>query len=113
MGSNLRINGHACTVLGVAPPDFLGQSPMIFPADLWVPVSVDAAVAPELADNALERRSLKMFHVVGRLQPGVTEARVEAELDAVTRQLEREYSDPQRDRPGQRVQLVPGGKIAP
>lgn len=113
IGSTLRINGHACTVLGVAARDFLGASPMIFPADLWMPVSVDAAVAPELADNALERRSLKMFHVVGRLQPGITAARVEAELDAVTRQLEQEYADPQRNRPGQRVQLVPGGKMAP
>jgi hypothetical protein len=34
IGRTLRINGHACVVLGVAPPDFLGQSPMIFPADL-------------------------------------------------------------------------------
>ena len=113
IGSTLRINGHACAVLGVAARDFLGASPMIFPADLWMPVTVDAAVAPELADNALERRSLKMFHVVGRLQPGIATARAEAELDAVTRQLEQVYSDPQRDRPGQRVQLLPGGKMAP
>jgi predicted permease len=113
IGSTLRINGHACTVRGVAPPDFLGASPMIFPADLWMPVTMDSAVAPELADNALERRSLKMFHVVGRLQPGITAARAEAELDAVTRQLEQTYSDPQRNRPGQRVQLVPGGKMVP
>ena len=113
IGSTLRINGHSCTVRGVAQPDFLGASPMIFPADLWMPVFVDAAVAPELADSALERRNLKMFHMVGRLQPGTTMARAEAELDAVTRQLEQAYSDPQRDRPGQRVQLVPGGKMAP
>ena len=54
-----------------------------------------------------------MFHVVGRLQPGISMARVETELDAVTRQLEQEYADPQRNRPGQRVQLVPGGRIVP
>ena len=110
IGSTIRINGHACTVRGVAPADFQGQSPMIFPADLWMPVTVDAALAPELADHALERRNLKMFHVVGRLQQGVSVARVETELDAVTRQLEQEYADPQRNRPGQRVQLVPGRK---
>jgi macrolide transport system ATP-binding/permease protein len=113
IGSTLRINGHACTVLGVAPQDFLGVSPMIYPADLWMPVSVDAAVAPELAGDALERRGMKMFHVVGRMQPGISAARVEAELDAVTRQLEQTYSDPERNRPGQRVQLVPGGKMTP
>ena len=70
-------------------------------------------MAPELADHALERRNLKMFHVVGRLQPGISPARVETELDAVTRQLEQEYADPQRNRAGQRVQLVPGGRIVP
>ena len=113
IGSTLRINGHACIVRGVAPPDFTGQSPMIYPADLWMPVSVDAAVAPELADHALERRNLKMFHVVGRLQPRISTARVETELDAVTRQLEQEYADPQRNRTGQRVQVVPGGRIVP
>ena len=56
IGSTLRINGQSCTVRGVAPADFQGQSPMIFPADLWMPLTVDAAVAPELADHALERR---------------------------------------------------------
>ena len=113
IGSTLRINGHACTVIGVAAPDFLGASPMIYPADLWMPVTVEPAVAPELSGNALDRRSLKMFHVVGRLQPGIATARVESELDAVARQLEQEYSDPQRNRPGQRVRVLPGGRVVP
>ena len=113
VGSTLRINGQPCTVRGVAPADFQGQSPIIFPADLWMPVTVDAAVAPELADHVLERRNVKMFHVVGRLQPGISMGRVETELDAVTRQLEQEYADPQRNRPGRRVQLVPGGRMVP
>ncbi|PYT22387.1 MAG: hypothetical protein DMG57_35375 [Acidobacteria bacterium] len=52
-------------------------------ADLWLMVSVDARLAPELAGNALERRDLTMFQVVGRLRPGVTEARAAAALDAV------------------------------
>lgn len=112
-GSTLRINAHACTVIGVAPPDFLGASPMIYPADLWMPVTVDAAIAPELGGNALERRGLKMFHVVGRLQHGISTARVEAELDAVARQLEQTYSDPGRALPGPRVVLIPGGKMTP
>ncbi len=48
--------GHPCTVIGVGPKYFLGASPMKFVADLWMPLSAGGRVAPELADNALERR---------------------------------------------------------
>ena len=113
IGKTLRINGHACTVIGVAPKEFLGASPMIFAADLWMPVTVEGRVVPELADHALERRNLTMFHVAGRLKPGITPARAEAELDTVARQLEQAFGDGDRERPGRRVQLVPGGKILP
>jgi predicted permease len=113
IGKTLRINGHACTVIGVAPREFLGASPMIFAADIWMPVTVEGRVVPELADNALERRNLTMFHVAGRLKPGITPARAEAELDTVARQLEQAFGDADRERPGRRVQLVPGGKILP
>jgi predicted permease len=70
-------------------------------------------VAPELADHALERHDAAIFHMVGRLQPGVPTARAEAALDAVARQLEQEYGDPDRDQKGRRVTLLPGGKLLP
>jgi len=109
----VRINGQPATVIGVAPKGFEGASPALFVAELWVPVSVSAAVAPELAGDALERRDLTMFQVIARLRPGVTEDRAEAALDAVARKLEQDYGDPDRDRPGRRVLLLPGGKILP
>jgi len=113
IGKALRINGHPCTIIGVGPKDFLGASPMVYVADLWMPIWVDARVAPELADDVLERRDLTRFHVIGRLRPGVSEARAEAALDAVARQLEREYGDPDRDQKGRRVALGAGGKMLP
>src|SRR6185295_4246035 len=73
----------------------------------------EGRVVPELADNALERRNLTMFHVAGRLKPGITPARAEAELDTVARQLEQAFADGDRERPGRRIQLVPGGKLLP
>jgi hypothetical protein len=45
VGKTLSMNGHACTILGVGPKDFLGASPLVFYADLWMPVWVDAQVA--------------------------------------------------------------------
>ncbi len=113
IGQTLRVNGHVCTIVGVGPRDFVGASPMVFAADLWMPVSTDPRVAPELADNALERRDVAKFHVAGRLQAGVTAARAEAELDAVARQMEQEDGDPDWNRKGRRVSLLPGGKVIP
>ena len=113
IGKTLRINGHPSTVIGVGPKEFLGASPALFVADLWLPVSVAARVAPELADNALERRDLTMFQVVGRLRPGITEAAAEAELDAVAQQLAQSYGEADKDQRGRRVLLVSGGKGLP
>lgn len=113
VGRTLRINGQSCTVIGVGPKDFLGACPGYFAADVWMPVSVPARLAPELADNALEQRDLTMFQVVGRLRPGITADRAEAALDAVARQMERDYGGADRERGGRRVLLVPGGKVLP
>lgn len=113
IGKALRINGQPATVIGVAPDDFLGASPLLFPADLWMPVSVGGGIAPELADSALERRDVAMFFVVGRLRSGITIPRAEAELDAVARQLERDVVDADSAQKGRRILLVEGGKLLP
>jgi len=113
LGRALRINGQPCTIIGIAPNTFQGASPMVYTADLWLPVSTDARTAPELAGNILERHDVPIFHVVGRLRPGIAPARAEAELDTLARQLEIEYGDPDRSQPGRRVKILPGGKVLP
>lgn len=113
VGRTLRVNGHACTVIGVGPKEFLGASPMIFVADLWLPLSAGERVAPELAGNALERRDRTMFHVVGRLRPGVTALRAEAEMDAVARQLMQSYGEEDKTQKGRLVRLTTGGRLVP
>lgn len=112
-GKALRINGHPCSVVGVAPDEFLGASPLLFPADLWMHVSAGREITPELAENALERRDVPMFFVVARLQPGVGRAAAEAELDAVARQFDADRIPAGPARQERRVQLVEGGKLLP
>ncbi len=112
-GKTLRINGQPVTIVGVAPNDFLGASPFLFPADIWMPVSAAGGVAPELADHALERRDANMFFVVGRLRPGVTSARAEGELEGVARQFEQERVNLDSNSKERRVLLVEGGKLFP
>jgi hypothetical protein len=113
VGKTLRINGQPCTVIGVGRKEFRGASPGLFPADVWLPVSVDARVAPELAHDALERRDLTMFQVTVRMRPGVTVGRAQAALNAVAQELADYYGDPDRDQKGPRVALVSGGKTMP
>jgi len=113
IGRALGVNGHPATVIGVAPEKFLGGSPALFGADIWLPMSVGEAIAPELSDNALTRRDVTLFRVVGRLQPGVTAGRAEAALDAITQQLEQDNGEKQSKRKGRRVFLVDGGKLLP
>jgi predicted permease len=114
VGKALRINGQLATVIGVGPEDFQGASPMIYGADLWLPVGqIGGLPIPELSGHALDRRDQPIFHVTGRLLPGVSVVRAEAELEAATHQVEQEYADPDRDKPGRRVQLQPGGKLMP
>lgn len=65
----LRLNGKTVMVIGVAPRHFLGVFP-IAPADVFVPVTSGASVAPELGGGALHRRDLAMFRVGGTACPG-------------------------------------------
>ena len=113
IGETLRVNGESLTVLGVGPKDFYGASPLLFGADLWVPISVGERIAPELAGGALERHNFAIFTVAGRLKPGVSMERAEAALDTVARTIERDEGNPDRDKGGRRVQLLEGGKLLP
>ena len=114
IGRSLSVDGSMFTVLGVMPDDFLGASPLLFPADIWMPVSAGQDVAPELAGNALENRGLAMFYVVGRLKPGIPQTRAEAELDAIGEQFDREKVDVDDSAPEHhRVLLAEGGKLFP
>ena len=113
LGRTIRLNSQSATIVGVGPRDFAGASPLLFAADLWVPIAQGEHIAPELAGNALERRNRAIFRVVGRLRPGVNMVRAEAELDASARQLEQENGDFDRAQKGRRVTLVEGGRLLP
>ena len=113
VGRTIRLNGHPVEVAGVASRDFLGASPMLSAADVWVPVTVEATIAPELGRNVLQDYTARNFQLIGRLKSGLTRQQAEAALDATARQLEQFYNDPNRDRKERRVTLLPGGRLLP
>ncbi|HEV2395438.1 MAG TPA: ABC transporter permease [Candidatus Sulfotelmatobacter sp.] len=113
VGKTLQVNGRPCTVVGIGPKNFLGASPALYVADLWIPVTVGSQLAPELENDALNRNDLALFHMIGRLKPGISSEHAESELDAVAKQLERDNGLPTNLEKGRLVTLSEGGKLLP
>jgi hypothetical protein len=100
------------TIVGIGPKDFLGIWPANA-ADLFVPLTCGASIAPELSGHPLNRRDLEMFRVVLRLPQGVTMATAEAALDTATRNFDREDGiRPYRDRKVKPMELMPAGTFS-
>jgi predicted permease len=111
VGRRLRLNGSMATIVGIGPKGFLGVWPQS-PADLFVPVTCGALLAPELSGDPLHRSDREIFRVVFRLAHGVTLPAAEAALDAMTRNLDQETgARHDRDRKGRVVWLMPAGTV--
>src|SRR5688572_12601759 len=80
VGRTITLNTLPYTVVGIAPPT-LGE---ITRAQLWTPY------APNPANGPPGRRA-DFLDVIGRLKPGMTEGRAQAEMDALARRLASEY----------------------
>src|SRR5262249_701697 len=87
VGRTIRLNGQTATIVGITPKNFNGTLP-INPAELFVPVTAPAALAPELANDVLHKRSAREFLAIMCLAPGLTIDSAEAGLDAITRHLD-------------------------
>ncbi|HEU6450140.1 MAG TPA: ABC transporter permease, partial [Gemmatimonadaceae bacterium] len=77
IGSTVDLAGHPLTVIGVAPPSFIGAM-LMHPMELWIPITTLPTLvdAPGLRDS----RSATYLRLVGRLAPGRTAADAQHEL---------------------------------
>jgi macrolide transport system ATP-binding/permease protein len=113
VGQTLRLNGYPATIVGIAPKDFNGAISLT-PAELFVPITVPATLAPELSNDVLHQRKAKEFFAMMCLAPGVTLESAETALDAITRHLdEQDPSNPLRADKSRRVTLIYGGTLVP
>ena len=103
VGQTLTLNGHAFTVVGVAPRGFKGVNSIAQPA-LWVPFMAHPQVATGFLKENIDSRRALIFNIAGRLQPGVTLAQAEARLKTIAGQLAKEYPN---DNAGRNVALLP------
>ena len=81
VGSDLRINGHVFTVLGVAQPEF-SSSQSLWTTDLWFP----PAAAPTVIGQALSEWGGSMY-VTARLQDGISLAQANADVATLASRL--------------------------
>jgi putative ABC transport system permease protein len=87
VGKTIAIGNHPFTVVGIAPPNFHsiigGNTP-----DVFVPLTMEQEVMPELG-NVLPERNSRWFEVFGRLKPGEKRARAQAGLQSTWTNLRR------------------------
>jgi predicted permease len=113
LGQTLRLNGQIAIIVGITPKGFNGAL-AVSPAELFVPITVPAALAPELSHNVLHQRNAREFFAIMCLAPGVTSDSAEAALDTITRNLdEQDPSLPVRTDKGRPVTLLQAGTSVP
>jgi predicted permease len=97
LGHMFRLNGTTVTVVGVAPPSLDDPELLGGRIDL---VNLDAL------DVNRGFRDFGWYNVTGRLKPGVTRARAQAEMDAIAKKLAHDFPKTNAER-GLRVAPVP------
>jgi putative ABC transport system permease protein len=90
LGTAINLDGHAFTIIGVTPRDFLGvQIGRAF--DVATPLGTEPIIRG--AESSLDQRSNWWLTIVGRLAPGQTREQAESRLRAFHPQL-RENTKP-------------------
>jgi len=97
IGKRLSLDGNSFEVLGVTPPGFNGIS-VGDTFDVAVPVCVEPILNPR--DNRLPTRHAWWLASIGRLKPGWTIQRANAQMNAVTPQILQETIPPNYDADG-------------
>ncbi|MGH7936725.1 MAG: ABC transporter permease, partial [Chthoniobacterales bacterium] len=83
LGTPIRLYGAPLTVIGVAPPGFHGETVGESP-DIWAPMRMEPLVKPgrdwihEDLTKSIEK--VMWLHVFGRMKPGVSLAKAQAEI---------------------------------
>lgn len=95
LGKTLNIGGTPFEIVGVMPEGFT------FPYDsqsveMWTSVGAEAEPLPDGSAPTVQRGN-NFFSVVGRLKPGVTQPRGQADLAAIAADLARQFPESNRD----------------
>lgn len=84
IGETLVIKGLPVTLIGVASPGFFGDTLRTDPPDIYLPLSMNAAMYPQA--SLLDQWNEHWLFAIGRLRPGVQPSQVQAHVTAELRQ---------------------------
>ena len=94
VGRDLLLDGEKRTVIGVMPKGF---SPDRY-GELWIPSPFDVPMHPlSLGKDPREFRDRSYLDVWARMKSGVTLQQARAEMDRISRVLEKQYPDANKD----------------
>jgi predicted permease len=93
IGKTVDLSTHPFTIVGVARPDFHGMERFFWP-DYFVPMVNEEQVE---GWDFLQSRLYTPVAVIGRLKPGVTPQQATENLNAIARDLQKEYPATDRD----------------
>jgi predicted permease len=91
VGKTLVLNGHAYSIIGIAPHGFTGPR-VAFAPDIYVPMWTQPLALPRLS-NWLTNRRAGSLEIVGRLKQGVSLQGAQANLSAIAATLAEQYPD--------------------
>lgn len=100
LGTKLELNRVPFTVVGIAPPGFVGAYGGLR-QDFWIPLHMARALDPNHTDPLANGMGLQ---IMGRPKPGVSLSAIQSELDELSRQIQPLYH---RDSPDYRAQAYP------
>ena len=84
LGKTLLINGHTFTIVGVMPPDFHGVEIGGMPNEIWIPAMM-VRVGYRHCDGF--QPSCTILSIMGRLKPGASMPKAQAEIATLMQQL--------------------------
>ncbi|MDQ2711217.1 MAG: ABC transporter permease [Acidobacteriota bacterium] len=111
--SAIYVGGVPFKIIGIAPPEFYGETLKPDPPDFWLPLSADRLLNRERA--LIDDPDEHWLYLVGRLAPDVSTAQAQIRLTASLRSwlLAREGSTISAERRGRisrsHIELTPGG----
>ncbi|HEY7210853.1 MAG TPA: ABC transporter permease, partial [Bryobacteraceae bacterium] len=88
IGRTIKINGYPFTIIGIAPPYFLGTQ-LLLAGDFWIPMSMQLQAEP--GEDFLHSRIASNIWTLGRLKPGISRTQAEAELNRIRAAVVREH----------------------
>ena len=101
VGKTIEVDGVAHEVVGVLPQSFRLQLPkeafQVRDADMWAPIQFDYGQPLP--------RNLTFFTVFGRLEPGVSFAQAQADMDRIAADFRREFKE--HEASNLRIRAVP------